>query len=101
MWKDWRYCCTLPFGIANGRVLVITPNLTIRQVVSEALDISSAQCFWNKTRVLDTVCSGPFAAVLDGPSANIHDCTESHFVVTNIQQLASSADRVHVLAVPP
>jgi excisionase family DNA binding protein len=84
---------TLPFGIANGRVLVITPNLTIRQVVSEALDISSAQCFWNKTRVLDTVSSGPFAAVLDGPSANIHDCAESHFVVTNIQQLASSADR--------
>ncbi|MEZ4652001.1 MAG: hypothetical protein R3E97_25005 [Candidatus Eisenbacteria bacterium] len=35
----------------------------------------------------------PFLAVLDGPDANIHDCTESHFVLTNIQQLASSADR--------
>lgn len=84
---------TLPFGIAAGRVLVIAPNLTIRKVVSDALDIASPNCFWNKTRVLDSVTDGPFAAVLDGPSANIHDCTESHFVVTNIQQLASSADR--------
>jgi DNA repair protein RadD len=84
---------TLPFGIAHGRVLVITPNLTIRKGVSEALDIASPKCFWNKARVLDSVINGPFAAVLDGPTANIHDCTESHFVVTNIQQLASSADR--------
>jgi len=84
---------TLPFGIANGRVLVITPNLTIRKVVCEALDIASPKCFWNKARVLDSVTGGPFTAVLDGPTANIHDCTESHFVVTNIQQLASSADR--------
>ncbi len=84
---------TLPFGISRGRVLVIVPNLIIRGVVSEALDITSPNCFWNKTRVLDSVSGGPFTAVLDGPSANIHDCMESHFVLTNIQQLASSADR--------
>ena len=84
---------TLPFGIASGRVLVIAPNRTIRLGISEALDIASPKCFWNKARVLDSLANGPFAAVLDGPNANIHDCTESHFVVTNIQQLASSADR--------
>ena len=32
-------------------------------------------------------------AKLDSRDANIHDCTESDFVVTNIQQLVSSADR--------
>jgi len=42
---------------------------------------------------LSDLAQGPFRAVLDGPDANIHDCTESHFVVANIQQLASSADR--------
>lgn len=36
---------------------------------------------------------GPFPAVLDGQDANIQDCESSHFVVTNIQQLASRADR--------
>jgi DNA repair protein RadD len=84
---------TLPFGIASGRVLVITPNLTIRKGVAEALDIASQKCFWLRTRVLSTFVNGPFCAVLDGVNANLHDCNESHFVITNIQQLASSADR--------
>lgn len=84
---------TLPFGIASGRVLVIAPNLTIRREVADALDLTSAKCFWTKTLVLLDFTHGPYRAVLDGPNANIHDCTESHFVVTNIQQLASSADR--------
>lgn len=84
---------TLPFGIANGRVLVITPNLTIRKGVTDALDISSRECFWAKTRVLSDFTAGPWTAVLDGPKANLHDALESHFIVTNIQQLASQADR--------
>jgi excisionase family DNA binding protein len=84
---------TLPFGVASGRVLVIAPNLTIRKGISAALDIAGRDCFLAKTRVLSDFSNGPYAAVLDGLDANIHDCIESHFVVTNIQQLASSADR--------
>jgi superfamily II DNA or RNA helicase len=84
---------TLPFGVAAGRVLVITPNLTIRKGVTEALDIASRECFWTRTRVLSDFTAGPWTAVLDGPTANLHDCVESHFVVTNIQQLANQADR--------
>jgi excisionase family DNA binding protein len=84
---------TLPFGIAHGRVLVITPNLTIRKGVTDSLDISSRECFWAQTRVLSDFTAGPWTAVLDGPAANISDCIESQFVVTNIQQLASQADR--------
>jgi DNA repair protein RadD len=84
---------TLPFGIAQGRVLVITPNLTIRKGVTDALDLSSRECFWTRTRVLSDFTAGPWTAVLDGPKANINDCIESQFIVTNIQQLASQADR--------
>lgn len=84
---------TLPFGIARGRVLVITPNLTIRGGVAESLDLSNSRNFWRRTGVLHDFSSGPYCAVLDGVDANLHDCNESHFVVTNIQQLASSADR--------
>lgn len=83
----------LPFGIAEGRVLVIAPNLTIRDGIADALDIASTECFWAKTRVLPHFQRGPYMALLDGKDANIHDCAESDFVVTNIQQLASSADR--------
>lgn len=84
---------TLPFGVASGRVLVIAPNLTIRKGIFDALDITNRECFWTKTRVLSDFSGGPYVAVLDGIDANLHDCIESHFVVTNIQQLASSADR--------
>lgn len=84
---------TAPLGIAKGRVLVITPNVTIRDGVFDALDLASKSNFWRKTSSIGDLSEGPFTAVLDGPDANLHDCEESHFVVTNIQQLASSADR--------
>jgi len=84
---------TVPFGIATGRVLVILPNLTILKGVSAALDITDPKCFWRTTKVLKSFSNGPYRAVLSGRNANIHDCIRSHFVVTNIQQLASSADR--------
>lgn len=84
---------TLPFGIAKGRALVITPNLTIRKGVAEALDIADPKNFWRRTGIIHDFSAGPFRAVLDGVDANLHDCNASHFVVTNIQQLASAADR--------
>lgn len=83
----------LPFEISNGRTLVITPNLTIRNGVATALDISNPNNFWRKSGVLHDFSNGPFRAVLDGVDANLHDCNDSDFVVTNIQQLANSADR--------
>lgn len=84
---------TLPFGIATGRVLIITPNLTILKGVAAALDITNPKCFWRAMKVLKSFSNGPYRAILNGRNANIHDCVRSHFVVTNIQQLASSADR--------
>lgn len=86
----------LPFGISKGRVLVIAPNLTIRDELQRSLDITNKRsCFWNKCRVLtaNTMAAGPYVAVLDGRDANVHDCDNSHIVLTNIQQLASSADK--------
>lgn len=86
----------LPFGLARGRVLVIAPNTTIRDSLYEDLDITNRRrCFWRKRGVLssETMMAGPHVAALDGKDANIHDCEKSHIVVTNIQQLASSADR--------
>lgn len=86
----------LPLGIARGRVLVIAPNLTIKEELGRALDVTNKRfCFWNKCRVmqLDSMLAGPYLATLDSVDANIHDCAQSHIVLTNIQQLSSSADR--------
>lgn len=84
---------TLPFGIATGRVLVVTPNLTLRTNVAEALDVTNSKCFLRRTGVLRSFDRGPYVAILDGDDANLDDCMRSHFVVTNIQQLSSKADR--------
>jgi DNA repair protein RadD len=84
---------TLPFGIAAGRVLIITPNLTILKGVEAALDVTNPRCFLRTSKILNSFSRGPYRAVLSGRQANLHDCRNSHFVITNIQQLASSADR--------
>ena len=86
----------LPLGLAHGRVLVISPNLTIRDSLHANLNITDRRsCFWRKHSVLspETMLAGPHVAVLSGQDANVHDCEKSHIVLTNIQQLASSADR--------
>lgn len=86
----------LPLGIAAGRVLVIAPNLTIKDELKRALDITNKRfCFWRKCSILkpSALFAGPYLCVLDSVDANIHDCTQSHIVLTNIQQLASSADK--------
>jgi DNA repair protein RadD len=57
---------TLPFGIAKGRALVITPNLTIRKGVAAALDVTDPKNFWRRTGVIHDFSAGPFRAVLDG-----------------------------------
>ena len=45
-----------PLGLAEGRVLIIAPNLTIKDELYDAMDITNRQkCFWRKARVLAQV----------------------------------------------
>ena len=84
----------LPLGLAEGRVLVIAPNLTIKQGLYEAMDVTNRQkCFWRKAAVLtaDQMISGPLATTLD--TGNITVATRSHVVITNVQQLATDLDK--------
>lgn len=84
----------LPFGIAKGRVLIIAPNLTIKDELYNALDITNKQkCFWRRTRVLEDrhMRSGPYVCTLD--VGNLSVCEKSHIVVTNIQQLGTNIDK--------
>lgn len=84
----------LPLGLAEGRVIVIAPNLTIKNGLYEAMDITNRQkCFWRKAGVLsqDQMISGPLACTLD--SGNISVAAKSHVVITNVQQLATNVDK--------
>ena len=84
----------LPFGIAEGRVLVIAPNLTIKEELYRALDITNKQkCFWRQRGVLAPadMTNGPYVCTLD--TGNLSVCDRSHIVLTNIQQLGTNTDR--------
>jgi excisionase family DNA binding protein len=83
-----------PFGIAKGRVLVIVPNLTIKEVLFETLDVTNRQkCFWRKRSVLTekAMIGGPFVTTLD--TGNLSVCEKSHFVVSNVQQLSTNPEK--------
>ena len=84
----------LPFGIARGRVLVITPNLTIKDELQKTLDITNRQkCFWRRMQVLADadMIAGPYVCTLE--TGNVSVCEQSHIILTNIHQLATNADK--------
>lgn len=84
----------LPFGIVEGRVLVIAPNLPIKDELYRAFDITNRQkCFWRQRGVLEDkhMKVGPYVCTLD--TGNISVCEKSHIVLTNIQQFGTDADK--------
>ena len=84
----------LPFGISRGRVLVIAPNLTIKEELHRTLDITNRQkCFWRQRGVLtpEHMSHGPYVCSLE--TGNLSVCEKSHIVVTNIQQFGTNADK--------
>lgn len=80
-----------PFGIAKGRVLIIAPNLTIRENIRRELNVSDPNCFYGKRGVFVPL-DGPYLSELK-TGANIHDCDAAHIVVANIQQFAGTQNR--------
>jgi superfamily II DNA or RNA helicase len=82
----------LPFGIAEGRVLVIAPNLGIRRQLADDLDVTRPKSFYRRTRVIEDSKAVPSVALLDA-DANLGDVDDAHIVVTNIQQLAARVER--------
>jgi len=80
-----------PFGVSDGRVLIVAPNLTIRDNIVRELNISDTNNFYNKRGVFVPE-NGPFLSELK-TGANHHDCDNAHIVVGNIQQFAGENNR--------
>jgi DNA repair protein RadD len=80
-----------PFGIAKGRILIIAPNLTIRENIRRELNVSNPNCFYSKRGVF-VPKSGPYLSELK-TGANIHDCDAAHIVVANIQQFSGPRNK--------
>lgn len=76
----------LPFGCAQGRVLVIAPNLQIRDQLVGSFTPGDPRCFYTRSAAIHDLSEGPYVAVLDD-QANQSDLDQSHVAVTNIHQL--------------
>ena len=60
----------------------------------ESLDVTNRQkCFWRKRNILtdEAMIGGPFATTLD--TGNLSVCEKSHFIVSNVQQLATNPEK--------
>src|SRR5437879_510307 len=78
--------CLAPYGIASGRVLIVTPNLTIKGGIERELAGTFGSNFYLRCRVFDSVEHLP-RVVLLGPHANREDCLQAEVVVANVQQI--------------
>lgn len=82
----------VPFNLSRGRVIIVVPNLTIRDTVYRELNISDPECFYVKRQILVPPLNGPFISELK-TGANIHDCDNAHIVIANIQQFAGKHNK--------
>jgi superfamily II DNA or RNA helicase len=81
--------CAAPFGIARGRVLIIAPNLVIKQSVvkSVAGEVDALKNFYFKCGILSRPEDLPRVVSLERGQTNREDCLRADVVVTNIQQM--------------
>ena len=75
-----------PFGIAAGRVLVVAPNLTIKDGLAEGT-LAGPNTFYQFADVLPEGAPLPQVVTLERGRANEEDCLRADIVVTNVQQM--------------
>ena len=75
-----------PFGIAAGRVLVVAPNLTIKDGLAEGT-FSGTDNFYHLCDVLPPEARLPRVVALERGRVNEEDCRRADVIVTNVQQM--------------
>jgi len=76
----------LPYGICNGRTLIITPQVTIKETVIDSLDPDKINNFWLKRGVFKNVHELP-KLIEYTPDLPYDILEESNIIVLNIQKL--------------
>ena len=78
----------LPYGLANGRVLIITPQLVIKDHVADSLDPDFPGNFWLKYKVFESMDQLPALVEYDG-TVSKEALYLANIIVVNIQKLQS------------
>ncbi|OMD87837.1 MULTISPECIES: DEAD/DEAH box helicase [Paenibacillus] len=78
----------VPFGLCQGRVLIITPQLVIKDHVIESLDPSVPDNFWLKRKVMKEYKELPIVNEYDN-DINQEELENSNIVILNIHKLTT------------
>lgn len=76
----------LPYGIAKQRVLIVTPNRTIRNTVTDSLDPRYEHNFWWNRKVINIPTNLPEVIEYEGDPRTLE---QAKIVITNIHRLQS------------
>jgi len=77
----------LPYGIAEGRVLIIAPQLTILDTLEESLDSGSANNFWIERGIIKNPNDLPKLIKYEGKETRKEHMEDANIVLANIQKL--------------
>lgn len=75
-----------PYGISQGRVLIITPQLVIKDHVLDSLDPSAPENFWLKHNIFDNHEELPIVTEFDN-TTHLSELEQSNIVILNVQKL--------------
>lgn len=76
-----------PYNISKGRVLVVTPQLTILDTIESSLNPAESNNFWVDRKVIKTPIDLPTLVVYEGRETRKEHMEQSNIVLTNIQQM--------------
>lgn len=79
----------LPYGISNGRVLIITPQLVIKDSVIGSLDPDFPGNFWLDKKVFSKIDELPVLIEYEGKETKQEWLDEANIVIVNVQKLQS------------
>ncbi|HJV17860.1 MAG TPA: DEAD/DEAH box helicase family protein [Bacillales bacterium] len=82
----------LPYHISKGRVLIIAPQIVIKETVIDALNPDKPDNFWIKRKVFDRPQELPAIIEFAGSKTNKEVLEAANIVVVNIQKLQSRLD---------
>lgn len=79
-----------PFGIANGRVLIITPQLVIKDHVLDSLDPTNPKNFWLRHNIFKDFNELPQVVEYDKDTL-FEELEESNIIILNIHKLSAKS----------
>jgi len=91
----------LPYGIAKGRVLIITPQLVIKDNVVGSLNPEYPANFWLTQKVFNRLEELPCLIEFEGKETKNEWLETANIIVVNVQRLQERLENSLIKRVPP